>query len=175
MSKEQEIEGKFWQFNRVLISYIDFQQAHEIASIILEEKLHEEYPLKNRIKLEALNAGMVISYCRPFSGNKSVPDLPNRFINNLEDAEKEIHDALMKDRNTVIAHSNSEAWNMRPYYESISGKNILVPLCHGVHKPFFKDITEKICILSKKQMETCFLERERLEKELRPYIPVADS
>jgi len=170
MSDERVINNKFAQFNRVLMSYIDFQQAHAIASIILDEHLHETYPRENRIKLEALNAAMVVAYCRPFSGNKGVPDLPSRFVRNLTPDEKEIHDALMDDRNTVIAHSDSEAWNMRPHYQEINGKHTLVPLHHGVHRPFLKEPTIRIQQLSEKQMETCFEERERFEKELKPYI-----
>ena len=175
MCNEREIEGKFRQFNRVLMSYIDFQQAHAIATLILDENLHENYPRENRFKLQALNASLVVAYCRPFSGNKGVPDLPIRFVRNLSADEKEIHDALMADRNMVIAHSDSEAWNMRPHYLSINGNNILMPLHHGIHEPFLKEPTERICRLAEKQMETCFAERERLEEELKPYIPVVEN
>jgi len=55
----KEIEGKFGQFNRVLMSYIDFQQAYSIAEIILKEKLCENYPRENRILLEALHASRI--------------------------------------------------------------------------------------------------------------------
>ena len=74
MSDDKEIEGKICQFNRVLISYIDFQQAHAIATIILDEDLHTEYPRAHRIKLEALNSAMVVAYSCPFSGNRGVFD-----------------------------------------------------------------------------------------------------
>lgn len=175
MCNEQEIDGKFRQFNRVLMSYVDFQQAHEIASMILEENLHEQYPDKSRIRLEALNASMVVAYCRPFSGNRGVPDLPKRFLRNLTEDERKIHNVLMADRNTVIAHSDPEAWNMRPHYQLVNGKNILIPLHHGVHRPFLREPTERIRGLSEKQMETCFSERVRLEQELRPHMHVAKN
>ena len=173
MCNDRKIDGKFRQFNRVLMSYIDFEQAHAIASIILEENLHGDYPRENRIKLEALNSSMVVAYCRPFSGNRRVPDLPGRFIRHLSEEEREIHEALMEDRNSVIAHSDGEAWNMRPHYQQVNGKNILIPLHHGVHRPFLREPTERICALAEKQRETCFEERKRLENELRPYIPIA--
>jgi len=172
MKNDKEIEGKFGQFNRVLMSYIDFQQAHAIATIILEENLHDHYPKGQRIKLEALNSSMIIAYSRPFSGNRGVPDLPGRFIRNLSESEKETHDAILLDRNTVIAHSDYEAWNMRPYYEDVGGRHILVPLSHSVHSPFLREPTERIEKLAEKQMEACFEAREALEVELKPYIPV---
>ena len=154
------------------MSYIDFQQAHAIATIILEENLHEKYPREHSIKLEALNSAMVVAYSRPFSGNRGIPDLPGRFIRHLSESEKEMHDAILADRNTTIAHSDSEAWNMRPHYVDIGGKHILVPLHHGVHRPFLRKPTERISRLANKQMEACFEAREILESELRPYIPV---
>ena len=96
---DRVVHGKLGQFNRVLISYIDFEQARAIARIILDEDLHKNYPRENRILLEALNSSMVVAYCRPFSGNRGIPDLPNRFVRSLTTAEKEIHEALMEDRN----------------------------------------------------------------------------
>jgi len=172
MGNGREVDGKFRQFNRVLMSYVDFQQAHSIASIILDENLHENYPRKNRILLEALNFAMVVAYCRPFSGNKGVPDLPKRFVRNLSKNEKEIHDALIEDRNKVIAHSDSEAWDLQPHYQIINERRMLVPFHKGVHRPFLLDPTIRIRDLAKKQMDTCFEERVKLEKELESFIPV---
>jgi len=172
MGDDRVVHGKLGQFNRVLISYIDFEQARAIARIILDEDLHKNYPRENRILLEALNSSMVVAYCRPFSGNRGIPDLPNRFVRSLTTAEKEIHEALMEDRKKVIAHSDSEAWNMRPHYQEINGRHILVPLHHGVHRPFLREPTERISQLAKKQMEKCLEERERLEIELKPHIPI---
>ncbi len=169
--KEREIDGKFGQFNRVLMSYIDFQQTHDIADQILKGNLHRRYPGKNRIKLEALNSAMVVAYSRPFSGNRSIPDLPNRFIRHLSKDEKEIHTAVLDDRNSVIAHSDGESWSMRSYYEEIGDNRILIPLHNGVHRPFLREPTEKIFALACKQIELCFEVRESLEKELREFIP----
>jgi len=173
MHNEREIEAKLQLLTRALMSYIDFQQAAAIASIILSENLHDNYPRENRIKLEALNAAMVVAYCRPFSGNKGIPDLPNRFTRGLTAEEKEMHDALMVDRNQVIAHSDSEAWNMRPHCLNVNGNQILDPLHNGVHRPFLREPTERISLLAGKQRERCFEIRERLEKELKQHIPIS--
>ncbi len=172
MDDNKNIEGKIKQFNRVLMSHIDFQHSCAIASIIMEENLHSNYSRENRVKLEALNSSMIIAYCRPFSGNKGIPDLPRKFINHLTIEELETHKLLMEDRNKVIAHSDGEAWKMRPYYQWVNGLNILVPLHHGVHRPLLKGHTENICALAEKQQEACFKERERLENELKIYIPI---
>ncbi len=179
MKSEKEISGKFRQFQRVLISYIDFKQASQISSLILSEELHANYPRENRILLEALNCAMIVAYCRPFSGSDAraatkVPDLPNRFLRSLSKDEREIHDTVMEDRNSVLAHSDSEAWNMVPQYLRLGDDNVLLPVSAGVHRPLTQEATQRFNELSGKLMEAMFVERETLENELRDYLPVIE-
>ena len=180
MKSEKEISGKFRQFQRVLMSYIDFQQACAISSLILSDKLHADYPRKNRILLEALNCAMIVAYCRPFSGSDAraatkVPDLPNRFLRSFSRDEREVHDTVMEDRNSVLAHSDSEAWNMDPQYLRLGDDNVLLPLSAGVHRPLTQEATQRFNELSAKLTEAMFVERENLEKELGDYLPVIES
>ena len=42
-------------FNRILISYNDFKQAHEIASLLVAGDLYRDYPRQNRHLVIALN------------------------------------------------------------------------------------------------------------------------
>ncbi|MHC4322228.1 MAG: hypothetical protein ACYST3_08135 [Planctomycetota bacterium] len=80
-----EIDGKYRQFLRVLISYVDFQQAGGIASCILESDLLERYP-KDRFHLQGLNSGMIVAYWRPFMNDREgeVPPLPSRTLSVLD-------------------------------------------------------------------------------------------
>ncbi len=179
-ASQQELEGKYRQYQRVLMSYIDFNQAQAITLMILEMKLHEKYPRENRILLEALNLAMIIAYCRPFSGNDAggafrVPDLPGRFLKDLSAEEREIHDVAMEDRNSVLAHSDSEAWQMTPHYVKLPSREILVPAHRGVHRPLLLEPTIRLSRLAEKMREACFRERVRLEEELKPYLPRVDS
>ena len=59
--------GKLRLFNRILISYNDFKQAHEIASLLLDRDLYLNYPRENRQLVIALNMAAVVAYSRPTS------------------------------------------------------------------------------------------------------------
>src|SRR5216683_8320062 len=90
-----EIQAKLRHFNRVLMSYIDFQQAANIAHYILNEKVHDRHP-HDRFLLQGLNCAMIVAYCRPFSGNDrgaavKIPDLPARFVRALTEEERWLH------------------------------------------------------------------------------------
>ncbi len=172
----QEIRGKLRQFVRVLMSYVDFQQAEEIASYILEHNLHERYP-RDRFLLQGLNTGMIVAYCRPFSNNErggdtNVPSLPKSFLRVLTKEERGLHDVVKQDRNSVLAHSDSAAWELRPQVFRLGSRDILMPIHHNVHAPLTHDATQQFCIMCNRLRETCFDERLRLEPELKPYLQV---
>jgi len=178
MSDEEvppEIAGKYLQFVRVLMSYVDFQQAGGIASCILESNLLERYP-KDRFHLQGLNSGMIVAYWRPFSntrrGEEAVPPLRARILRVLSREERDLHGVIREDRNTVVAHSNSEAWNPRPHYIILNGKKVLFPLFSAPHAPLLRSAVEMFTGMCNKLLEACFAERERLERELAPYLPV---
>jgi hypothetical protein len=163
-----ELRGKLRKFYRLLMSRGDFKQAHYVASYILDQRLHDS---QDRRLLEALNCAMIIAYCRPFSGNdrrveKKVPDLPASFLKGLSQAEKEIHDVVMSDRNTVLAHSDSSAFDLQPEAWKIGDRRILVPFSNDAAAPLTRDATETFQSLAKKMMEKALEERMRLEKEL---------
>lgn len=178
-SPPKEIDGKLRQFQRALISYLDFEQAAAIAALILSKEFHKTYPRENRVLLEALNCAMIVAYCRPFSGNDArggskSPDLPGRFLRDLSVEEREIHNCVIADRNQVFAHSDSEAWNMRPLYLNLAGRKTLVPAHHGVHRPLTLDATRRFHCLAARLQEAVFAEREGLEAELRPHLLTID-
>ena len=173
-----EIQGMARQFVRVLISYSDFKQAAFIAEHILDMNLHDRGP-KDRFLLQGLNSGMIVAYGRPFSGNDrrsegDVPDLPARALRTLTPDEAEIHEIAIDDRNTLIAHSDSERWDPEiAYYRYSTGQEILVP-SFAAPRSLTRDATKRLGDLSLKLQEWCFEERVRLEPILKPYIHVFD-
>ena len=172
-------------FLRFLISYNDFKQAADIASYILRHKLQERCERlkgtrRHRTEMlwEALNCAMVIAYCRPFSGNDRrsgrVPDLPHRFIKRLTIKERELHHAAMDSRNTLFAHSDSEAWNLRPFFlETAPGRSMLVPLHTDTRAPVVREVVQQLHDMCIKLMDFVFEERVRLETELAKEFPRA--
>ncbi len=183
-------EGKLKQFHRLLISYNDFKRPAWIASYILDHKFQEQVDRRRgirryRIKLlwEALNCAMIVSYCRPFCGSdkrlsQRIPDLPKRFLRMLTKEECEVHDVAIEDRNTLLAHSDSEAWNLRTFFlETAPDRKILVPLHSDTRAPLIHEVVERLARNCCKLMELIMVERERLEKELAhllPTVPASD-
>lgn len=173
---DPEIHGKLRQFHRILMSYIDFKEAAAISSSILDDDLHAD-PSENRVLLRALNQAMIVSYCRPFSGNdgrNGIPDLPGRFLRDLTAAEKAIHDVVVGDRNAALAHSDSAAWNLRPVVLKVRGKLFLAPVHDDVHAPLTKEATIEFRDLCLKLLESTFQARMRLEPEVIRYLEVVD-
>jgi len=173
-----EILGKYRQFNRLLMSYVDFQQAAGIASYIVKENLHERYP-RDRFVLQGLNCAMIVAYCRPFSGNDQgaalkIPDLPAKILQVLTPEERQIHTVVMDDRNTVLAHSDSRAWEPRPQIHRVRGRDTLVPMFNYAHAPLTLTVTVQFAAMCDKLREACFEARVQLEPELKPYLPVVE-
>ncbi len=163
-----ELRGKLRKFYRLLISRRDFKQAHDFASYILGNRLHDS---KDCRPLEAFNCAMIIAYSRPFSGNdrrveKKVPDLPVSLLKGLSQAEKEMHEVVMSDRNTAFAHSDSSTIDLQPEIWTIADKKFLVPWANDTTAPLTRDATEVFQALAKKMMWKVLEERMRLEEEL---------
>ncbi len=174
-----EIEGKYLQFLRVLMSYVDFQQASGIATCILESDLLERYP-EDRFHLQGLNSGLIVAYWRPFTterareGGQRVPPLSGSILSALDTEERELHEIVRKDRNQVVAHSDSDAWNPRPYYLRLNGRKILYPQFSSAHAHLLRPAVGRLAEMCTKLREACFAERERLEPELEPYLSVLE-
>lgn len=173
-----DIQGKLRQFKRVLMSYVDFQQAAGIAQVILGM---EEYPAKQRFLYQGLNCGMIVAYCRPFSGNDRsvaandrIPDLPSRLLRVLSAEEMEVHEVVMLDRNKVLAHSDSDVWQPDPHIFKYRGVEMLVPMFTAAHAPLTKETTQIVSGMAGKLMDACFAERLRLEPELKPHLRVVE-
>jgi hypothetical protein len=167
-----EARGKLRQFYRLLLSYGDFKQAHYIASYILDQKLHNS---EDRRLLEALNCAMVVSYCRPFSGSDrgietKVPNLPASFLKGVPESEREIHEVVLKDRNTLLAHSDSSAAQLQPEVWKIKDKQILIPWQNDRQAPLTKEATETFLSLVNRMRDKIMSERMKLEPELLKYF-----
>ena len=167
-----EAKGKLRQFYRLLLSYGDFKQAHYIASYILDQKLHDS---GDRRLLEALNCAMIVSYCRPFSDSErgialKIPNLPVTFLKSVPESEREIHEVVLKDRNTVLAHSDSSAAQLQPEVWKIEDRQILLPWQNDRLAPLTKEATETFLSLVSRMRDKIMSERMKMEPELISYF-----
>ena len=113
---------------------------------------------------------MIIAYCRPFSGNDrrsklKIPNLPGSFLGILDKNERELHAGVMEDRNTVLAHSDSECWDMQPIVIDLIGGNNLLPLSNYTRAPLTRVATKRLHRVSYKLMEAIIERRMENENE----------
>jgi hypothetical protein len=113
---------------RLYVDRLDFLQARKFAAYIIKQRLHEERKTKRARENQqlihmAFNTSLIISYSRPFTAHK---DLEGKFVRNdkgiagaplkehvtevLKEADAiELHDRVLKLRNTAYAHSDSRS------------------------------------------------------------------
>jgi hypothetical protein len=101
-----------------------------------------------------------------------VPSLPERMLRVLSEDERRMHVAVKDERDRVLAHSDSTAWELRPQVLRLRGNEMLVPVHHDIHAPLTREGTGQFRIMCNKLMEACFEERIRLEPELMPFLKV---
>lgn len=176
---DNQTYGKFKLFNRILISYNDFKQAHEIASLLIEGKLYDKYPEENRCLVIALNMAAIIAYSRPFldsKGELAHNRLPGKVLKILSEEEKEVHETVLKDRNTMMAHSDADANLSIPCVMKISNHSILVPQNASPYAtPLVADAMLKLCDMSYKLQEYCFKLRQEMEPDILPILPLVEA
>lgn len=177
----EEIQER--ELRRLIMSYQDFQHASWIASYILDKKLQDivdqggTQGYDARRHWQALNCAMVVTYCRPFSGNdkrtpQPIPDLHKRFLKKLTLKGRKWHDVAMQDRDKVLAHSDSDAWNLRLGFLETGRKNkMLILQHHDTKAPLIREVVKQLIKNCEIFMEAIMVERRRLEKELAHVLP----
>ncbi|HEV7798649.1 MAG TPA: hypothetical protein VGO73_10860 [Pyrinomonadaceae bacterium] len=105
-----------WLLPRWCIDLNDFRQAKEFAAHILKRKWQQdlnETPVR-RLEHKAFNTSLIVSYARPFHNNKTLKGAPEsslrkQVVKVLNHAEIELHDRILRLRDTVVAHSDGRA------------------------------------------------------------------
>lgn len=179
-----EIEGKWRQLRRLLISYNDFKHASDIAHYFTEcnyvvdrtEWDGDDY-YEKKTKGEALNEALLVSYGRPFSGNdktveNKIPDLPGRYLRLLDKKGKAVHQLALSRRNKIVAHSDSDAWEMAPHTLRFdNGRVIIAPISNDTLAPLS---VEEMFIISSNCgvfMDAILEERKALEVAIETHLP----
>lgn len=163
------------QFKRILLSYADFKHAKLASAYILDFELHKSRPETGNLVLEALNCSMIVAYCRPFCGNSGVvPDLPARILRALNQQERAIHEVVMWDRNTVLAHSDDDELRVEPVLWHVAGRDMVLPIKNWGLAPLTREATVVFRSAAEKLLVATMDQRLRLEPELKPYLRVAD-
>jgi hypothetical protein len=169
--------GKLRLFNRILISYNDFKQAHEVASLLIGGDFYRDYPSKNRHLVIALNMAAVVAYSRPFlnSGNALAHSrLPGRILRNLTVEELELHKTVLEDRNTMMAHSDADANRAIPLViETARGPIVIPKNASAYDRPLLPEAMQLLSSLALKLRERCFTLRKEMEPAVISFLPRA--
>jgi len=175
---DDESYGKLKLFNRVLISYNDFKQAHEIASLLIEQNLYENYPRENRVLVIALNMAAIVAYSRPFldsKGKLAHNRLPEKVLRLLNDEERKVHETVLEDRNTMMAHSDADANQSIPLVMGIENRSIIVPKNASPYATvLLPEAMQVLCDMSYKLQEYCFKLRQKMEPNMLSILPRAE-
>lgn len=183
MTMDDQIRGKERLLHRLLMSYNDFQQAAEIGDLILEEGFQhtpdnerDETRYRAKILWQALNCAMVVSYARPFSQNErsegtATAKVPSNFLSLLTKEEKEVHEAALQDRNMLLAHSDSRAWNLKPVFIGKNDQRILLPISNDPRAPLVETAVRTLLKICGKFMDHILEQRKPLEKDLADHLP----
>ena len=167
--------GKLRLFNRILISYNDFKQAHEIASLLVAGDLYRDYPRQNRHLVIALNMAAIVAYARPFlnSGSDLAHSrLPGRVLRSLNAEELALHKAVLEDRNTIMAHSDADANVAIPLVmETDRGPMVIPKNASPYAMPLLPKAMQLLGEMAIKLQEHCFALRQEMEPEVISFLP----
>lgn len=168
-------EEEFRLFNRLLLSYNDFKQAHEVASELLKNGYYDDYP-HNRTLVHSLNLTVIVAYSRPFKvsrGQLALKSLPERVLSEFDHEQMEIHQQVLCDRDTMMAHSDADANNVLPQVLDLEGKKILIPMNASPYAtPLLREAMEKLAAMAYCLQEKVFEMRMEIEPRIIDKLPV---
>lgn len=169
--------GKLRLFNRILISYNDFKQAQEIASLLVGGDLYRNYPRENRHLVIALNMAAIVAYTRPFldsGGELAQNRLPGRVLRQLTAEEMALHETVLNDRSTMMAHSDADANVSIPLVVETDRGPIVLPKNASAYETILSPESMRLLsTMAIKLQEHCFALRQELEPELVLLLPRA--
>ena len=167
--------GKLRLFNRVLISYNDFKQAHEIATLLVDGDLYRDFPCENRHLVVALNMATIVAYARPFldsGGELAHNRLPGRVLRQLSGEEITLHQTVLEDRNTMMAHSDADANLAIPLVMETARGPLVIPKNASAYATILlPESMQLLRTMAFKLQEACFGLRQELEPGLVSFLP----
>jgi len=156
-----------WLLPRWCIDLNDFRQAKEFAEHILKRKWQQdlnESPVK-RVEHKAFNTALIVAYARPFHNNKTLRGAPEsslrKQVNEVlsEAREAELHERILRLRDTVIAHSDGRAIGI---YGSISLGLTITGVVENLSESDVKLLNRMI----KKWIDYLGIEHSKLKKRI---------
>jgi hypothetical protein len=138
-------------FKRIVQSDHDLADAAECADQILQRNLHSATAREDKRLLRCLNTALIVSYARPFSGNRSSPDvrrsLPAEYLDVLSDEQRRLHEQLVEARNRDHAHSDPQGRSVSVRVPKVGDGVLAIPLSRDASAPWPRESVEKVAEL----------------------------
>lgn len=151
---------------RIIQSEDDLWHASECATPILERGLHDATERFEQRLLRCLNTALIVSYARPFSGNRASRDvqksMPREFLDALTPDELALHCQLVRARNEDHAHSDPSSRQVLITELKVGDKSVMQPILRDASAPLPRQRTEDVAMLIAKVLSRLAAERERL-------------
>ena len=126
-------------YKRLVISHWDLSKARQFIKIVLDRNLHNYNNKEDEILFTAFSIAIIVTYWKPFSGNKSssdvMPLLPNKCLNEFDKDELRLHNRIKKMRNSEFAHSDPDAHDIDVYVSKMNDENLFLPTGRNVYIP----------------------------------------
>jgi hypothetical protein len=117
VSHDQLIVYKQKQFERLLASKYDFQQAAFCANYLLKKGWHC-MPWERRGSIyeqqTAFVTNLVVAYARPFTKSEGWPEFPMKLVT-YDLQQLNLHKRLLELRHGIFAHSDSRNFQFTPF------------------------------------------------------------
>lgn len=177
-TKCNEKKNRVRQFKRIVMSFADFKEAVDLSGYLISNALHDDFD-KNKLLISALNSSMIMAYCRPFSGNDSrdgnkIPDLGKKALRELNQDELALHQLIMNDRNKLLAHSDSDAVNLKFIVNQIGSHTLLQPIRNWSTAPLSEESLKLFNQLAHKLLSYVSNKRHAQEDEIIPLFEASD-
>ena len=157
---EPDIDKNRIQLPRLNIFLRDFRQSYEFAVYILKKSLHNKKSDQSKLVHLAFNTSLIISYSRPFGGNKNFEGQTRSSLKPyvskiLTEDEIKLHDWIIDRRHTEYAHSRASAH----LFEGLNYDSKRLAIMKVSFKPLNKSETDKLKAMIEKWI--IFLEEEK--------------
>jgi hypothetical protein len=109
--QQQKLYEKLW------VSWQDIVFADYCAGVLLKKGWHAHaWERRGTIYQQqvAFTTALITAYARPFARSRGWPTLPPDLIAAYDDQEKALHHQMLRQRNTIYAHSDSSSYSVHP-------------------------------------------------------------
>jgi hypothetical protein len=162
MQKEHNNQFRLSRLNMFLF---DFRDARRFAQYILRRKWPRVMDSQSALGLVhlAFNTSLIISYSRPFHGNREGPGLANARLNPdvgvLNDTERAFHRKVLDKRDQAYAHSDALEHKIEEWDCGGSAVQFYKPV-----EPLTKDETRMLAAMIGKWIRHLEEQRSMLKK-----------